>query len=488
MSQSNQLNYFLLKGKVSNSKDGSCTFFKTGFFDTEKIKIILKNDGTFNQKVPIEGTQDLSFIDGIFIYVQPNDTIEINWDEKNIENTIEVKSPSFLRNKDYQLNLKIWKDFRQAENSLFLRLVNEKDAEELDKFKWINDLFNRQLKLVISNLNMTTDKFVCQIYYKHINLLMRNKLLKTHKLILDDKILNANDLKVLKGFMPETFSYNELNNRIFYLSPIYRDFLFEYLRNSEKLLASGPTTNSVEMRNSRGELMPVPYTLTRFYNGKNDKYAFTPSWDDYYIGLSQINQIPIRDWYITKAIFLAFGYYEFDDAESVLIDFLPKCQTTVYKDTLTAFYSYIKRFKQGNAAPDFKLKDETGRLVSLQDFKGNVVYLNFWGVHCSASKTDMQNFYPRLLEKYKGKNVVFINICIDENEINWKKALSEYKLNCVNLLAEEGSESQVSKDYNFFAPPTYVLIDKQGKIIEYNPPRPFQPQIDAILDKSLIDN
>lgn len=520
MAQSTQTNYFLIKGRVINNNEGSWSFFKTGFFDTEKINVAIRNDGTFNKKVPIEGTQDLSFLDGLYIYAQPNDTIEINWDERNLEKSIEVKSPSLMRNRDFQLNLKIWKDFRQTEISLFQRLANEKDKEDIERFKWINDQFNQQLKLVISNSSMTTEKFVYQIYYKHINLLLHNKLLKTQRLVLDNKILSENDLKVINNFIPETFSYNALNNKIFYLSPIYRDFLFEYLRFSERLLTSGPITNSVIMRNSRGEVMSVPYTQTRFYNGKNDIQSFTPAWNDYYTGLIQINLIPIRDWFITKAIFNAFKVYKFDEVESVLIDFSSKCQTNVYRDTLNAFYSYIKRFKQGNTAPNFSLKDQNGKTISLNDFKGKVVYLNFWGVHCSASKTDMQNFYPRLLEKYKGKDVVFVNICVDENEANWEKAISEYKLNYdilgkdavyvtidsnekvrtwkmapseyklnwVDLLAEGGSDSQVCRDYNFFATPDYIIIDKQGKILEFNPARPYDEiSIDAIIDKSLLE-
>jgi peroxiredoxin len=481
-------NYFLVKGKVTNKLQSSWSLYKTGFLDDEKINIILKNDGTFNQKIPIEGIQDLSFIDAIYIYAQPNDTIEINWDEKNFEKTIEVKSPIPSRNRDFQKNLKLWSDFRQSEKSLFLKLFDSGEKEDSVKYKWINDQFNQQLKIVVSSPGMTTEQFVYQIYFKHINLLLKNKLLKNYILILDNKTLSSNDLQVIKRYLPDSFSYKALNNKVFYLSPVYREFLFEYLRNPDKLLTSGQTTNSVITRNSSGKVIPVPYTLTMFYNGKNDVPTFTPTWDNYYTGLSQIRQIPIRDWFVTKTIFFAFNHYRFDEVESVLIDFMPKCQTKVYKDTLNTYYTYIKRFKNGNPAPNFSLKDHNGKSVSLIDFKGKSIYLNFWGVHCSASKGDIQSFYPSLMEKYKGKDLVFINICIDENEKNWKNALSENNLGGVNLLAENGADSKVCNDYNFFAPPSYILIDKRGKIFEINAPHPYERDIYTTIDKSLLDN
>jgi peroxiredoxin len=479
--------YILIRGQVTNKSENSWSFTKTGYFDSEIINVLIQKDGTFNIKVPIEGVQDISFLDGIYLYAQPSDTIEINWDGKNFEKTIEVKSPSSSRNRDFQTNLRLWKEFRQSEISLFQLLSDGKEESDLDKFKLINDQFNKQLKLVISNPSMTTEKFVYQIYYKHINLLMGKKLLKKYTLTFDSKVLKPTELQIVKRYLPENFSYNELNNKIFYLSPVYRDFIFQYLQFPERLLKSGPTTNLVVMRNSRGEAMTIPYTQTRFYNAKNDIPSDAPIWDNYYTGLSQINQIPIREWFITKSIFFGFRHYRFNEAESVLIDFMPKCQTEVYRDTLKSYYTFIQRFKQGKSAPNFSLKDQNGKTVTLNDFKGKIVYLNFWGVHCSASTADIQSFYPSALEKYKGRDVVFINICVDENETNWKKALSENKLGGINLFADKGFASKVCKDYYFFATPSYIIIDKHGNFLEYNAPHPFESNFYPILDKSIMN-
>lgn len=480
--------YIIIKGMVTNKSEGSWSFTKTGYFDSENINVLIQKDGTFNIKVPIEGAQDISFLDGVYLYAQPNDTIEINWDEKNFEKTIEVKSPSPGRNRDFQLNLKLWKEFRQSEISLRKILAEGKDKADTIKFNLINDQFNKQLKLLISNPSMTTDKFVYQIYFKHINLLMSKKLLNKYTLTLDSKVLKPTELQIVKRYLPETFSYNKLNNKIFYLSPVYRDFIFQYLQFPEKLLIPGPITKSDVMRNSSGEIMTIPYTQTRFYNAKNDIQSFTPAWDNYYTGLSQINQISIRDWFITKSIFFGYRHYRFNEVEDVLTDFMQKCQTKVYKDSLNSYHKYMQRFKQGNSSPNFSLKNQNGNTVSLNDFRGSVVYLNFWGVHCSASTFDIQSFYPSFIEKYKGKDVVFINICVDENEVNWKKALSENKLGGINLFAEEGFESKVCRDYYFFATPDYVLIDKQGKFLEFNAPHPNEADLYPTLDKCLLGN
>jgi len=465
--------YFIIKGKVSNNSLSSWELTITGFFDPESIAVPIQPDGTFKQIVPIEGMQDLYLFlnnDVINIYAQPNDTIEISWDEKNFDKTFAVRSPQKNRNNDFQLNVKLFKDFRPAEVSLLYKLRNERKEKDIIKFNWINELYNQQLKMVIDN-PCSKEEFVNQIYFKHLEILLMNKLLDNFTLNLDTKILNANNLQLINRYLPESFSYKVLNNVMFYKSPEYREFIYNYMQSS-KLFTVGSIINSVSSYKSNGDPIPIPYTLTRFYNGKNESMTSFSPWKQYYYGLSQIELISIRDWFITKTIFWAFQQFSFEEAESVLNDFLPKCQAKAYKDTLIAYKINIKKFNQGMLAPDFTLKDENGKSVSLSDFKGKVIYIDFWSVSCVPCRVDIKNFIPKLHEEYKNKDIVFINICVDVNEEIWKKTLSETKLDGINLLAKGFVTNQVCKDYNVNAVPHYFLIDKYGKFADSKAPNP----------------
>jgi len=493
--------HFLIKGKVNNAKEPSWNFAKTTFFDNKVINVNIQKDGTFNQFVSVEGMQDLYlYLDQtITIYVQPNDTIELNWDTKNFEKTFEIKSPNRDRNIDLQLNLKLYNIFRQAEHSISNKLWEERNVENSIKFKWINDLYNQELKVVFEdskNFTATTTKFVNQIYFYYTKLLLSNKLLDKYNsmldkysLISDTTLLNPNNLLSIKRFIPQSYRYKMLDNAMFYRCPVYRSFLFDYIR-FDKLFSSSMIVQSRISVSANGDTVQnsFPYAQTKFYNKKYEVTTFTPVYNDYYQGLSQINVISIRDWFITNAIFSAFEHNSFEDAESITLDFLPKCKTTVYKDTLVSYYSMIKKFRAKSPAPDFTLKDENGKSVSLSDFKGKVVYLDFWGVGCAPCRSDIKNDIPKLHAKYPDKNLVFINICVDVNEKIWKKTLSEIKLDGVNLLAG-WPNSQVSKDYNIIGVPHYMLIDKYGRFADSNAPRPYEliDNHENMIDELLMD-
>ena len=76
----------------------------------------------------------------------------------------------------------------------------------------------------------------------------------------------------------------------------------------------------------------------------------------------------------------------------------------------------------------------------------------------------IQNTFPKLHEKYKDKDVVFLNICVDVGEEKWKANVKELNFKGVNLLAEGWTKHPVCQDYNIAGIPYYVLIDKEGKI------------------------
>lgn len=125
-------------------------------------------------------------------------------------------------------------------------------------------------------------------------------------------------------------------------------------------------------------------------------------------------------------------------------------------------------------------------MVSLNNYKGKVVYIDFWGVNCSPCVGDIKYYVPQLHEHYHNKDVIFLNICIDVDEKLWKKAISKYNLGGVNLLTEGGFKNKACKTYNVNAVPQYILIDRSGKIAEPNAPRPYEKdRLYSSIDKLL---
>ena len=159
----------------------------------------------------------------------------------------------------------------------------------------------------------------------------------------------------------------------------------------------------------------------------------------------------------------------------------------MFRDTLQRFYESIQRLKPGSIAPSFTLKDASGKDISLSDLKGKVVYIDFWGVYCGPCIYDIKNYAGKLHEKYKDKNVAFVNICVDVNAKTWKENIEKLHLDGINLLAEGWTNHPVCAAYNVNGIPHYVLIDQEGKIVNNNADHPDrflgdqENQIDQLL-------
>jgi thiol-disulfide isomerase/thioredoxin len=137
----------------------------------------------------------------------------------------------------------------------------------------------------------------------------------------------------------------------------------------------------------------------------------------------------------------------------------------------------------GTAAPDFTLFDLNGNKVSLSDYKGKVVYLDFWATWCRACVEEIPHS-KKLQEAFKDNpNIVFINISFDEDVDKWKKKVKSKKMSGIQLISPEGSQSKVMKDYQILYLPTFLLIDKNGLFVNKRAKSPSMEGIEEDLNK-----
>lgn len=118
----------------------------------------------------------------------------------------------------------------------------------------------------------------------------------------------------------------------------------------------------------------------------------------------------------------------------------------------------------GGAAPDFILKDLSGRDVQLSRYQGSVVLVEFWATWCPPCRAAIPDL-EELLRKYGSRGFTILSISMDTGSNLSEKLLSfqrEYNISYPVLLGDSG----VSDSYNVRSIPALFLITRQGTIAQ----------------------
>ena len=153
-----------------------------------------------------------------------------------------------------------------------------------------------------------------------------------------------------------------------------------------------------------------------------------------------------------------------------------------YTEAVQAALDKALKLQPGQPAPEFTLDDLDGHPVSLSQFKGRVVLLDFWASWCGPCISDLPD-----LRRIKGKTtalpVVFLNVSLDTDDADWREAIGKHEIKGVHVRAD-GFGSDVAKSYQVNGIPSYYLVDSQGLIVE-NPIVRDTDEIVATIEKSL---
>ena len=126
---------------------------------------------------------------------------------------------------------------------------------------------------------------------------------------------------------------------------------------------------------------------------------------------------------------------------------------------LIGCYSGSGPTRIGSNAPDFTVQDSDHK-VTLSQFRGQVVVLNFWGSFCPPCIEETPSLIS-MQDRLKRKGVVVLGVSIDDNDAAYHKFLKDYKLNIVTV--RDGAQKSSALYGTFGWPETYV-IDRTGVI------------------------
>ena len=151
-------------------------------------------------------------------------------------------------------------------------------------------------------------------------------------------------------------------------------------------------------------------------------------------------------------------------AKSKLNEFTQSNPYPEYTTTLNQRLQNVAPLAIGEHIPSFTLPNLNGKEVSLDHLNGNVILINFWASWCSPCIGNIP-YLDEISKQTQGKSFKILNISLDENPDNWKKIVSRFNIPGLHVRTE-GFESLLPKYFQVGSLPAYVLLNKNGQILD----------------------
>lgn len=121
----------------------------------------------------------------------------------------------------------------------------------------------------------------------------------------------------------------------------------------------------------------------------------------------------------------------------------------------------ILHYPKPRIAPNFTLKDDTGKIFRLQEYRGKIVFLNFWATWCPPCRKEMPTM-EQLYQTFKEEDFVMLAVNLFETPEQVGQFRQEFQLSFPLPIDPDGS---IVAFYGVRGIPTTFLIDRQGKIV-----------------------
>ncbi len=146
---------------------------------------------------------------------------------------------------------------------------------------------------------------------------------------------------------------------------------------------------------------------------------------------------------------------------------------------------YLKKFisnratLKGSPFPEgLSFTDKDGKTHTIDEFKGKYIYIDLWASWCVPCCKEVPHLQA-LEKELSNPNVVFLSVSIDQKKEPWLKKMQE--LNMHGNQWHDASNTLPSM-LNVRGIPFFLIYDKEGKLHQYNAPRPSYPQLKALLE------
>ena len=171
------------------------------------------------------------------------------------------------------------------------------------------------------------------------------------------------------------------------------------------------------------------------------------------------------------AAFYLYRYFTYqlplDELKATRAKLTPSLANSPYVTDLDGIIKQLENVQIGKAAPEFSLPDTTGTMVSLSDFKGKYVLLDFWASWCPPCRRENPNVV-KAFNDFKDKNFTVVGISLDKDKDKWLEAIVSDNLTWTHVSDLKYWDSEIPALYGVRGIPANVLLDPDGVIIARN--------------------
>jgi thiol-disulfide isomerase/thioredoxin len=444
-----------LSGKIENSTGNVLTL--SSFTNPFSAEISIKADGTFSYetndiKFPFEGTLTNFNNASFFIFIAPGYDMQIKADAKS---PLTLRSSTVYTGPGSKTNAyrKIYSDALRADTVEW----SSKDANS-----YITHLKerNRMLEgLINRHFEKNPEPFSNYFRQSLLRDLKFDSLNELFEVYAAEHKLNWQQIQTLVIKLGIKSINKELNNDANLSGFSYSFFVTNY-PNFQEMYNAFPADGEQKKKGYYSL-----YLASKMYTEKVYDFVFYKNMPS-----------------VLAATFITEDFDRLFEYSKKVSD--PKIRESIRRD-ITSRQIEAKTLSPGTYAPIFKLPDTNGTMYNLSKMLGKVVYIDLWASWCGPCIEETPQL-RKIAASYKGnENLEIISIAAFDAK-NKKKRYGIIQRDNMSWLQLEDTDDTFAKSCQVREIPRFIIIDKLGKIVDANAPRPSdQTKLMEILDREL---